>query len=230
LNRLLGDELPLADTVIGVRHEFVRVLCDRPFDFQLSFQQLEKAIEFAVNGQRDLGLEHLNMTRHLEIREWFITSAQVAGPRRHAELGHLEAQEPEIPAEEQDTRDIPVPLARTILDRDRYQCRYCHIPVIYKTEAKKLQVLFGTENFRVSKSNRIAHGTLRAFYNSFDHVLPLSRGGTTSLDNLVTACYPCNFGKDNFTLNQLGLLSPFESMPNESKHDGFTTLLRRRTT
>ena len=211
-----------------MRHEFVRVLCDRPFDFQLSFQHLEKAVEFAVNGERGLALEHLNMTRHQEIREWFITSAQVAGPRRHAELGHLEAREPEIPAAEQDTRDISVPLARTILDRDGYLCRYCHIPVIYKAEAKKLQVLFGAENFRVSKSNRIAHGTLRAFYNSFDHVLPLSRGGTTSLDNLVAACYPCNFGKDNFTLNQLGMLSPFESMPNKSKHDGFTTLLRRR--
>lgn len=211
-----------------MRHEFVRVLCDRPFDFQLSFQELEKAVEFAVNGEPGLALEHLNMTRHLEIREWYITSAQVAGLRRHAELGHIEAQEPEIPAAEQDTRDIPMPLARTILDRDGYQCRYCHIPVIYKAEAKKLQVLFGAEIFRVSKSNRIAHGTLRAFYNSFDHVLPLSRGGTTSLDNLVAACYPCNFGKDNFTLNQLGMPSPFESMPNKSNHDGFTTLLRRR--
>lgn len=212
-----------------MRHDFVKLLCDRPFDFQLSFHQLEKAVEFAVNGQRDLGLEHLNMTRHLEIREWFITSAQVAGPRRHAELGHLEAQEPAIPEEKQDTRGTSVPLARTILDRDRYLCRYCHIPVIYKAEAKKLQLLFGAENFQVSKSNRIAHGTLRAFYNSFDHVLPLSRGGTTSLENLVTACYPCNFGKDNFTLNQLGMLSPFESIANKSDHDGFTTLLRRKT-
>ena len=220
--------MPLADTVIGVRHEFVRVLHPRPFDFQLSFQQLEKAVEFAVNGHRDLGLAHLNLTRHLEIREWYVTSAQVAGPRRHAELGHLEAEEPAVPKEKQDARAISVPLARTILDRDSYLCRYCHIPVIYKDEAKKLQVLFGTENFRISNSNRLAHGTLRAFYNSFDHVLPLSRGGTTSFDNLVTACYPCNFGKADFTLHQLGMMSPFESMPRRSHHDGFTTMLRRR--
>lgn len=220
--------MSLTDTVVGVPHEYIKVLCERPFDFNLSFHELERAIGSALNGELTLGLSCLERTRHLEIQEWYIACAQVAGARRHAEFGHPEAWEPEVPEHAQDTRYIVTALARSILERDRYQCRYCHIPVIYKAEAKKLQVLFGAENFRVSKSNRIAHGTLRAFYNSFDHVLPLSRGGTTSLDNLVTACYPCNFGKDNFTLNQLGLPSPFESMPNKSNHDGFTTLLRRR--
>jgi hypothetical protein len=221
--------MPLADTVIGVSHEFVNVLCERPFDFRVSFERLAKAVMFVVNGEHALALEHLAMTRHMEIREWFITCAQVAGSQRHAELGHPEAQELEVPKEKQDSRHISVPLGRSILERDGYLCRYCQIPVFYTAEAKKLQALFGAEHFRVSKSNRIAHGTLRAFYNSFDHVVPLSRGGRTSLDNLVTACYPCNFGKDNFTLNQLLMLSPFGSSPTRTGHDGFTTLLRSET-
>jgi 5-methylcytosine-specific restriction endonuclease McrA len=53
----------------------------------------------------------------------------------------------------------------------------------------------------------------------------VSRGGHTSLENLVTACYPCNFGKDNYTLDQLNLQSPFSSPPIESEHDGFVSLL-----
>ncbi|MBW2596963.1 MAG: HNH endonuclease [Deltaproteobacteria bacterium] len=28
-----------------------------------------------------------------------------------------------------------------------------------------------------------------------DHIIPLSRGGTDDLDNLVTACSECNIGK-----------------------------------
>lgn len=28
-----------------------------------------------------------------------------------------------------------------------------------------------------------------------DHVVPVSRGGTNAIDNLVTACEPCNIGK-----------------------------------
>lgn len=209
--------------------KFVSELCERPFDFRLSFLQLEKAVvAAAINGEHALGLKHLEMTRHLEIREWYVTSAHIAGPRRHAELGYPEALEPEVPEHARDTRRITTTLARSVLERDRYQCRYCHIPVIFTAEAKMLQMLFGAENFRVSRSNRLAHGTMRAFYNSFDHVVPLSRGGKSSMDNVVSACYPCNFGKDNYTLNQLGLLSPFESMPEMNNHDGFTTLLRRK--
>ncbi len=30
-----------------------------------------------------------------------------------------------------------------------------------------------------------------------DHVVPWSRGGRTSLENLPTACEPCNLGKGN---------------------------------
>lgn len=32
-----------------------------------------------------------------------------------------------------------------------------------------------------------------------DHVLPISRGGQNSLDNLVTACRPCNSSKGDKT-------------------------------
>lgn len=220
---------PHADTVIRVTHDFVSVLCERPFDFNFSFLCLEKAINAAITGERDYALQHLAESRHLEIREWFINSAQVAGHQRHAELGRPDADEPLIPKSMQDTRRVTVALARSVLERDGYLCRYCGIPVMFTAEARKLEVLFGVEHFRLSKSNRIAHGTLRAFYNSFDHVLPLSRGGTTSLDNLVTACYPCNFGKDNFTLKQLGLLPP-GSARSEDWHDGFVSVLREVST
>ena len=32
---------------------------------------------------------------------------------------------------------------------------------------------------------------------TFDHVIPRSRGGRTSWDNVVTACGPCNLRKGN---------------------------------
>jgi len=32
---------------------------------------------------------------------------------------------------------------------------------------------------------------------TFDHVLPISKGGKTSWDNIVTACHPCNSKKGN---------------------------------
>ncbi len=35
-----------------------------------------------------------------------------------------------------------------------------------------------------------------------DHVLPVSRGGTSDLDNLVTACYECNHAKHAKTIEE----------------------------
>ncbi len=40
---------------------------------------------------------------------------------------------------------------------------------------------------------------------TFDHVLPRSRGGITSWDNVVAACSPCNLRKANKPLKQSGL-------------------------
>jgi len=37
---------------------------------------------------------------------------------------------------------------------------------------------------------------------------PHSLGGRTELDNLVTSCYSCNFGKAEYTLKQLGIDDP----------------------
>jgi 5-methylcytosine-specific restriction endonuclease McrA len=39
---------------------------------------------------------------------------------------------------------------------------------------------------------------------TFDHVVPRSRGGITSWENVVAACSPCNLRKGNRTLKQVG--------------------------
>lgn len=41
---------------------------------------------------------------------------------------------------------------------------------------------------------------------TFDHVLPVSQGGTRNWDNIVTACEPCNRRKANRTPEQAGML------------------------
>lgn len=40
---------------------------------------------------------------------------------------------------------------------------------------------------------------------TLDHIIPKSKGGTTSWDNLVTACNKCNNKKDNKTLHEVGM-------------------------
>lgn len=35
-----------------------------------------------------------------------------------------------------------------------------------------------------------------------DHVIPISRGGSDGIDNIVVACYPCNRGKSDMTVEE----------------------------
>lgn len=43
---------------------------------------------------------------------------------------------------------------------------------------------------------------------TFDHILPVARGGQKTWENIVTACRPCNFRKGQKTPEEVGFSSP----------------------
>jgi hypothetical protein len=51
-------------------------------------------------------------------------------------------------------------------------------------------------------------------------VVPHSHGGTNDLDNLVVTCAACNFGKMEYTLEELSLIDPRTIPPIQSNWDG----------
>lgn len=61
----------------------------------------------------------------------------------------------------------------------------------------------GTKVFEISASTIVAMRKKSCFYcgkqnaGTIDHVIPLSRGGTHSIGNLVPACHSCNSRKNN---------------------------------
>jgi hypothetical protein len=58
-----------------------------------------------------------------------------------------------------------------------------------------------------------------------DYVEPDASGGETSLENLVTSCYSCNFGKAGYTLEQLGIENPRLRPPVKDDWRGLTEFL-----
>jgi hypothetical protein len=111
-----------------------------------------------------------------------------------------------------------------VFDRDRYQCRYCGIPVVTRWKNGDVPRLVTampdlTPTVRVDRGELNGSGkggALRKVDQGkwlwqlavADHVVPASRHGATTLDNLVTACAGCNYEKMNFTLAQLGVADP----------------------
>jgi 5-methylcytosine-specific restriction endonuclease McrA len=70
------------------------------------------------------------------------------------------------------------------------------------------------------------HAAIYVMRAQYDHVIPYSRGGGNDLENLVLTCYPCNFGRSNNTLEEMGLLDPRKRKPIECVFSGWDGLER----
>lgn len=107
-----------------------------------------------------------------------------------------------------------VPLAATvgIFVRDCWTCRYCGARTIAPPVLRVLSSLY-PDRFPYHanwKAGRV-HPAYLLLSTSLDHVHPGGRGGSWGDEtNLVTACWPCNSGKGDFTLEEIGweLLDP----------------------
>ncbi len=104
----------------------------------------------------------------------------------------------DIPAQPQDdvvltpSRAIVVPRVIQLVDYDRVPRR---------------EVKFSRHNIYLRDGNRCQYcgHKLPSAELSIDHVVPLSRGGTSSWENVVCACLPCNVRKGNHTPSEAGM-------------------------
>jgi 5-methylcytosine-specific restriction endonuclease McrA len=114
------------------------------------------------------------------------------------------------------------PFEDEVYARDGYRCRYCQIRVVDFKVLKRMEKLLGSENFKsAGRGNKIRHGISLTFRATADHVVPISHGGRTSVDNLVTCCWNCNYGKYNALLEQMNLENPLKrKIESKLKWDG----------
>lgn len=113
--------------------------------------------------------------------------------------------------------------ATAIFERDGWRCRFCEVRVISTEAIKVLNEQF-PEKIRNRAPMREIHGGIRALAVSLDHVLPHSRGGDNSDQNLVAACGPCQFGRNQWTLEEVGFADPRSRAPIVDEWDGLTRL------
>ncbi len=117
------------------------------------------------------------------------------------------------------TRNATSQLKKTLIARDGYRCRFCGIPVIRHEVRDRVRKLYPDVPLW-GRFNSQQHAGFQALWLQYDHVVPHSRGGTTDLNNMVITCGPCNFGRMEFTLEEVGLLDPRERPPLASDWDG----------
>ena len=156
------------------------------------------------------------------MRYWFDERGQNSGFYRHRKL---KISAPIVLPDTFDALRSPAKYERAVFERDSYTCRYCGLPLIAKGTLIAFEKAVGIDEFRTQGTNAQQHGIIHGFKIVADHVVPYKSGGRTNLDNLVSACPACNYGKYNYTLEQLRLDDPRERPPANTGWDGLSSFV-----
>ena len=181
---------------------------DKPQWITDAFRVLTESVLLAEMGKMNEAKSLLGSAPDLEMRVWFNDHAQNSGAWRNRAIGVAPpAKITPLDEVKQFTRLEPV-----IFARDDMHCRYCGFPVLLKKTFRNLQGVIGADALPLGRSNLTRSGFYLMFVATLDHVFPWSLGGRTDETNLVTCCWSCNYGKANFTVEQLGIIDPRETI------------------
>ena len=112
-----------------------------------------------------------------------------------------------------------------IINRDGLNCRFCGIPVILPEAIKAISTAYPDAAYWRSRKNLDQHAALQCLWLQFDHILPHCWGGETTPDNIVITCAPCNYGRGNRRLEEVGLIDPRERPVYRTSWDGLARFI-----
>ena len=176
------------------------------------------AVDELISGHKGICLEIIGTLRGREICEWYIEHGQNSGRFRARSLARPKPKA--VPESERDALRSPTKFQEEVFERDGYRCRYCGAKLIAHQALRAIIRRLGHQSFEKGPTNLTTHGIIHATWPVADHVTPWNLGGRTAPSNLVSSCAPCNYGKANYTIEQLGLDSPWDFAPVVDQWDG----------
>lgn len=196
----------------------------RPLDwFHDEIEIFILAVNKFIEGNREDCIQLLDSIKNTEITQWYIEHGQMSGKHRNAIL-----QRPypsKIPIEQRDSIRSPSKYQLEVFSRDGYRCRYCGIKLVDQNFLRKFIKALDYSNFHRGRTNLDTHGIIHLTWPVADHVKPWNIGGETSLENLVSSCPSCNYGKDGYTCDQLGIQNPLERNVIKNSWNGLKELV-----
>jgi hypothetical protein len=181
-----------------------------------------EAAEATAVGNRSRAIEFLGYMKSQEMRVWFEEHGQFSGKIR---AEYLSLPNPKPGAQSLDPVRSPARFEKQVFHRDAYTCRYCGLKLLAKETLVAFEQAVGPQYFRTRGTNAQQHGIVHAFKIVADHVFPHKYGGKTSLENLVSACPSCNYGKYWYTTEQMGIDDPLSRQPTPFEWSGLASLV-----
>jgi 5-methylcytosine-specific restriction endonuclease McrA len=166
-----------------------------------------------------------------DVREWTesLWGSRAANPDQ--KNYHRFRAIPDAPPRLEGAQRVPVRMPtsaerRIIVERYGRHCVFCGIPLISERVRQAFKRVY-PDALPWGRSNPTQHAAFQCMWIQFDHVLPHSRGGDNSLENIVVTCAPCNFGRMQWTLDEVGLIDPRGRPTQRSNWDGLERVLVR---
>ena len=195
-----------------------------PVFFDEALDKFSIAIEELVKGNIEASLARLGECKSDLVGSFFIEHGQQSAYFRVRDKKHIDLHNKVTKVANPSPRLLPN-VEKQVFLRDSYRCRYCGQRIIAKEVFAEYSRIMGKENFSVERENSRRNGLTLGLRGVADHVDPYAFGGLTELENLVTSCYSCNFGKAGYTLEQLGIEDPRSRPPIKDDWLGLSDLL-----
>lgn len=129
-----------------------------------------------------------------------------------------------IPKEQRKNRHPTAEDARTIVGRYGHNCVFCGMPVIRKEIRKAISSIY-PDALGWGGANSTQHAAFQCMWLQYDHVFPWAKGGDSSPANVVVACAPCNYGRGDWTLQEVGVIDPRTLPLHRTTWDGLERFL-----
>jgi hypothetical protein len=181
---------------------------------------MSEAADLLVSGRLKDAAEKVLKADSQSLGAWFHYEAQAS-----SKILEQHGIKPSTPPRKLKTKEIHKQRDfHAILDRDGWHCRFCSIRVIDPRARRRFSQLL-PDAMRWGSTNLSKHACL-AVLASPDHVLPRGWGGSNELDNLVTACWPCQFSRMEVRIEECGMNDPRDRQPIADDWDGLLRVLQ----
>lgn len=181
---------------------------------------LAAAADSLLSDDREKAAQYLISADHPSVHEHILRLVSKMTPEVH----RCTRRPVTLPKEERHPERMPpLSVEWQIYERDGWRCRFCGIKVISRKARSVLVKNFPLET-RWDAPEFERHAALYALASSLDHVVPHSRGGINKEENFVTACYGCQFGRGEWTLEEVEIEDPRLRPPFVDNWDGLTRL------
>jgi hypothetical protein len=223
--RMSLSSIGLADEFLAPRR-CMRLPIDEIFD---TAQLLDHAADAHLAGDHLTAEVLLKAADNLNIRAWTesLWGAAKANPDqwRYHRFRQVPGAPPVLPKEQRVPKRMPSAIERTaVVECYGWNCVFCGIPLISKEIRSFLQRKYPSA-LTWGVPNNSQHAAFQCMWTQFDHVLPHSRGGDNSLENVIITCAPCNFGRMERTLEEVGLIDPRTLDIHKTSWDGLGRVL-----